>query len=457
MKSLVSCAVVYLGFKSLLNEFFYVDEQTIDHFGIESEFLHPIHTLKDLDELSYHQRLDPKHWVFTCRLEPSDLRGTGAGSYIQWGSLQETRARKQAQRVVKWPDAPALSSSKHWYWPAAPLHPARIALRKGIGRRYAPFLFDDPTLLDQRLYLLFPRPPVSTELLSAYCASTLLPWALEVDADLGLGAGVLTLGANSLRNIPVLDVASVAGTKHEIQILKAACELYEEEPPESSGLVSSPAQRALDIAWLSATGNDPSNAGLIASEVAALAEARLQVARRRKRVQRSLSQQDLELVMEPLIARLERWLDARHIPEDFFGPEVDVRLVELPSGELEVQFDTMLGQCVLRVTTSIGGQVLLEDSTSVQQAELILRCLQLGRRRFRVPLDQAKCEEALHQLAILVDEFENELGQTLGSASIGARHEDTVREMLLERCHVPIKELRAPFGTMSYATEFPAI
>lgn len=450
MRTLSDVATVYLGFKSLLNDFFYVDEATVTHFGIEDEFLEPIFKLKDLDELSYRQITEATRWVFRCQLEGADLRGTGASRYIQWGAQQETRLRKQAKGVVKWPEAPALRHSRHWYWPAAPLHPVRIAIRKAIDQRYAPFLFDEPTVLDQRLYLLIPVPPISVELLAAYCASSLLPWALEVDADLALGAGALTLGAKNLRKLPVLDIVSVVGTHREGQILEAANGLYQEIPPEASTLASTAAQRTLDEAWLKATNNDPAHAEAMVNEVSSLAERRQRVASRRRRVRRELSQADIERVAEPLAERLERWLGARQIPEDFFDPESSLQSITFPNTDLEVQLEMMLGNCDLRVIASNSGQVLLEENTIAPRAELILRCLQLGRRTFRLPTDAGECYLALDQLDAFVDSFEDQIRQTVSAAPIGPRHEELIHRVLFARHRIPISELRRPADTGTY-------
>jgi hypothetical protein len=126
-------AEVRLGFKSFLNDFFYVDQEKVERFGIEGAHLSALLRLDDLDRGAYEQSVEPRLWLFSCRLEPQDLRGTGAGRYVDWGRRQRTRPRKQTSHSVAWPKAPALQGQRHWYWPAAPTHRTTIALRKGIN------------------------------------------------------------------------------------------------------------------------------------------------------------------------------------------------------------------------------------------------------------------------------------------------------------------------------------
>jgi hypothetical protein len=88
--SLEGIATVSLGFKSLQNGFFYVSKATIDTYGIEKRFLVPILRLRrDLDSTSYQQKAKNKLWLFYCREQENDLRGTGALRYIEAMSYEE--------------------------------------------------------------------------------------------------------------------------------------------------------------------------------------------------------------------------------------------------------------------------------------------------------------------------------------------------------------------------------
>lgn len=432
---------VNLGFKSFLNDFFYVDQDTIKKFNIEKEFLIPLFKLGDLNQDAYFQKPRPKRWLFCCSLAPADLKGTGAGQYIEWGSQQETRVRKQTKGAVKWPLAPALQHNKHWYWPAAPLHPTRLAIRKGVGTRYAPFIFAKPQVLDQRLYLLFPKVGVQSEIVQAYIASSFFPLSIETNADMGPGAGVLTLSTDSLRSLPVLDLRALSKSPKKQLIVEAANRLFQTAPVDADGYPDSPLIRELDEALLEASGASSSRAQELERQVAALATGRITKSRLRTTVRTAARAADVERVARVIVDRLYRWLRARRFPEDYFKSEsIDVNL---PDGPLRIETNRMLGTCEVEV--SRGGKVFLSDTFGIGVAELLLRCVQLGRRSFVIPKDESEALNLLKEMDIYLEEFEGQLNSAVAQTGLGYRHEDTVRQIAMAEVNVPLGDLRTPF------------
>src|SRR5437660_837269 len=88
-------ATVSLGYKSLQNNFFYVNKATVDTYGIEKKYLIPILMLRDLDPSSFEQSPTPSLWLFACRDKRSDIRGTGAFRYIEAMADRSATAKKQ--------------------------------------------------------------------------------------------------------------------------------------------------------------------------------------------------------------------------------------------------------------------------------------------------------------------------------------------------------------------------
>ena len=94
-------AEVRRGFTTGANEFFYLDDQKIQAWRIEEEFLKPvIFSLRELvcieDNLD---RIQKK--IFLCHKEKSDLIGTNALKYIEWGESQafNRRASYRSRRL----------------------------------------------------------------------------------------------------------------------------------------------------------------------------------------------------------------------------------------------------------------------------------------------------------------------------------------------------------------------
>ena len=84
-----------LGYKSLQNAFFYVNQATIDTYGIEPKYLTPILMLRDIDVTSFYQKASPTLWLFNCKDKKSDLRGTGAIRYIEAMASRSATEKKQ--------------------------------------------------------------------------------------------------------------------------------------------------------------------------------------------------------------------------------------------------------------------------------------------------------------------------------------------------------------------------
>ena len=107
-------ADVRRGFTTGANEFFYLDDERIQEWGIEAEFLKPV--IKSPRECK-SIRVDPNQLqfkLFMCHADKAALVGTAALDYIEWGESQEFHQRPSCRGRVHWWDLgkreiPALS------------------------------------------------------------------------------------------------------------------------------------------------------------------------------------------------------------------------------------------------------------------------------------------------------------------------------------------------------------
>ena len=72
---LSTIAKVSLGYKSLQNTFFYLNQATIDTFAVEQKYLTPVLMMRDLNGRAYQQSPQPSLWLFNCKEKKADLRG----------------------------------------------------------------------------------------------------------------------------------------------------------------------------------------------------------------------------------------------------------------------------------------------------------------------------------------------------------------------------------------------
>src|SRR3989304_4731798 len=104
-------AEVRFGIKTGINEFFYLDEEKVKHWGIEEEFLAPvIKSPKEAKRILLKSK-DVECKVFLCHETKADLRKQkkfGALKYIEWGEKQKTKDG------TAWPDVETVSGRKLW-------------------------------------------------------------------------------------------------------------------------------------------------------------------------------------------------------------------------------------------------------------------------------------------------------------------------------------------------------
>ena len=97
-------AEVRRGFTTGANEFFYLDANRIQEWGVESEFLKPVikspreckNILVDPNQLQFK--------LFMCRADKSALAGTAALKYIEWGESQGFHQRPSCKSRARWWD-----------------------------------------------------------------------------------------------------------------------------------------------------------------------------------------------------------------------------------------------------------------------------------------------------------------------------------------------------------------
>ncbi|MEV5303755.1 hypothetical protein [Streptomyces diastaticus] len=426
-----------------MNDFYYLDAETVDVWGIEPRFLRPVLMLSDLDAKAYVQSGSGRYQLFYCKAEPHDLRGTGAGRYINWASRQETGTKKQSAGPTTWEDALSKQGGKYWWWPKAALKPTRIALRKAVDVLYAPFIFEEPTLVDQRLYTVTARAGIDEDLVKAYLCSSLFPLSLEVNADLGLGAGALTLNVRSITGLPAPDLKK-ASEEDLAEVRRALKAVLAQGTISALSFEKSREIRRLDTALLDVLGIS-ADAQDLGREVSRLANSRKTLASKRKSLQAAAADLDIGSVAESLYERLNSWLSGRQFPEDYQESSTRVPFV-FPASALSVQAMSIMGQCDISVSQSEGKRsVLYSESVDASFAEVILRSLQMGRRNFEVANAPDDCMRALDELGRFLDEIEERLSSGMAEMGIGPRWEGEVRRRVLDRAGLHLSELRRPF------------
>lgn len=247
------------GGTTRINEFFYVDQQTIDGWEIEPEFCWPL--IKSPGETA-SIKIDPDELslkVFVCRESKQQLRDeakVGTLRYIEWGEQQVYTRGVQAG--MKWPDGPWVKGRlPGWYaLPPSETQFSQVFFPAAYGDRHLHKLSAQPLVADKRLYFLSPAEGIPHELLAAVMNSSLTAFFTELAGRVTMGDGALELTVeDATQYLLVPDVRHFGQSEREsileafsLLLARPICSVFQE--------VEMPDRQALDAAVLTAVDLD---------------------------------------------------------------------------------------------------------------------------------------------------------------------------------------------------------
>ena len=249
-------AEVRRGLTTGANEFFYLDDQKIQEWGIEEEFLKPV--IKSPRECK-SILVDPnqsKFKLFMCGADKADLVGTAALEYIEWGESEEFDQRPSCQGRARW-------------WSSL-VESGNSIFVKEANDTSAVFYNPDNYIVDCRLYYANLSDDIFLFLNSAIGAMF-----FEIYNRVNLGEGARSMMVSDYEQVPI--IANLGSNQKT-----AALESISPLPPRK--LVNSQTEWAtLDAITFDALNLTPRERDGVYEAVIHLVEARLQKASSLKR------------------------------------------------------------------------------------------------------------------------------------------------------------------------------
>jgi len=183
-------AKIQRGFTTGANEFFYLTEQELNRWNIEVEFVKPI--IKSPREFN-SLIIDPselKTKIFLCDRGKSELTGTNALKYIEWGESRGYDKRPSCRTRARWYSIGALT-------------PEYIT-RSTFNTNFSIFYNKYRNIIDKVMYGISPLKAENKENLGLMLNSTVFALFLNIFGQIGLGEGALFISVENFSNIPVL-------------------------------------------------------------------------------------------------------------------------------------------------------------------------------------------------------------------------------------------------------------
>ena len=183
-------ATIKRGITTGANKFFYLDQEAIEEWGIEGEFLLPVMTspgesgsiVVDVGQLPCK--------IFMCHEQKEDLAGTAALEYVKWGESVGFHLR------------PSTSSRKPWYGLGRDL-----SSKLGFGCRADTTSFTmlalEGLIFDKAFYRIDSK-TVSLVKLCTALNSTLIQLMMNVEGRANLGGGLLEIEVYETKNLGLI-------------------------------------------------------------------------------------------------------------------------------------------------------------------------------------------------------------------------------------------------------------
>lgn len=432
--TLQSIANVSLGYKSLQNNFFYVNQATASTYGIETKFLIPILMLKDLDAEGYKQDPTPSLWLFACREKRGDLRGTGAWRYIEAMADRPAVEKKQSGKNLTIREALEAQSGNLWYSPKAKPAFHHVWIRKALNTVYAPFLFDKAALVDQRLNSISPVEGIEWKELAAVLTSSLFAYSLEINGAASMGAGALEAPTTKLRDYPVLDITQLQPTTRKNLVSLAENVWTKETPVDWASDDWQPGKRlrALDEWILQAAGKSVT-ADQMYADIRATCQSRIAVAEDKRKKSKKQESDSVGNVAGSIVRSIEPNLKTKNFPDDFAkGVKLDLPLVFDRGSLKEITISKLFDSYDIEIRAK-GGYIVYSATHPRAVAETIVRAILLGRSIFSVSTDPKAMDEALDAFLAWVSQAEKDIETAIQESAFGTGYEDALKKEIYSR------------------------
>ena len=432
--SLSTLADVKLGFKSLQNEFYYVNQFTIDIYGIEERFLTPILMRKALDVHVYMQSPKPEKWLFTCRDRKDDLRGTGALKYIEAMADRSATQKKQSGRRRTIREVLEAQGGGIWYAPKASPNEHRIWVRKAIDGIFAPYLFLNTALVDQRCNSISPVEDIDWDELAAVLTSTLFAYSVEINGSASMGAGALEAPTRKLRGYPVADIRALSRRDRQTLVSLADVVWTRESPVNWSVEGNSPgnALQALDD-WLLKKCKCNVSIKTLYEDLQTVCLSRISVAKDKVKKTKKRKVDSIGSVAEAIVKAISPKLRTRNFPENFVNDaHLDMHFNIDRRSISRITMFQLFDRYEITILTK-NGQAVYEGDLVQPVAEGIIRSLLWGRSTFSVSADRNVMSDAVSGFITWVADIGNEIDRMIAESALGTGYEEVLKVEVFAR------------------------
>ena len=396
-------AEICRGFTTGINEFFYLKDDEIKHWGIEEEFLKPV--LKSPKEFE-GILIDPAKLttkVFLCKKTKEDLRREGktrALKYIEWGEKQKTKDG------VPWPDVPTVRNRKPGWWALPEADLVQIFWTKSYDVKHLQRFSPDRLLADQRLYQVIQKNKVDTKALAGLMNCSLFSLSIELGGRVNLGDGALDTTVEETQDYLIIPDVTQLTNKQAKEIIQAFNTLITRSIKAIFEEIKMPDRQRMDSLVLKALGLDPKKYlkplynGLCELVGERLSLPKMRTVKKKKRIEHDLGKLKEEVTEDVLSSGVKRFPDA------FAQAGSKTKWEEIGIGAEKIKLGER-GIGVQEICDAEGNHLM--EVRSIEKAKYIVYAKQKDEQIVKVPDSPIVIKKAVKDYEIYARQIKEEL------------------------------------------------
>jgi len=423
-------ADIRFGIKTGVNEFFYLTEDKIRHWGIEKEFLVPIVTSpKEVEGLLIEPK-KVKYKAFLCRKDKGELQKKGkinALKYIEWGEKQLTTTG------ILWHNVPSVKHRKLW-WDLGDREPGNFMINRFISERFFIPINPEGTFLGDVVFEGVFKDNRYKQIGSILANCTITALSAELVGRLNLGEGLLTTYGPEIEEFQIPKPSFFVAKPIEAKLIQTFDELSKRPVKPIFEEIKMKDRQKLDRLILKALGLDPKQyLKPIYNGLTELVRERIELANMRKKVKQLKSQRDIEKLEKQVI---EEALPqgARKFPEEFLDLSLkakDFQDIPVPGEPLR------LGMYFLGTQEVITEAGFTYQAKTPEEAKYLIYAQQPDSFIVRIPKDTAAMTKAVNDYERYLRELKGKLFQAFLNATFNHKLADTLAQRVFTELSLP--------------------
>jgi type I restriction-modification system DNA methylase subunit len=423
------------GFTTGINEFFYLDKETINHWGIEKQFLVPVlKSPKEFDSILIDsKKLDNK--VFICPKSKEDLKKAGyfgALKYINWGEKQQTKGRQKTEAGVPWPKTPSVVNKPLWY-NLGEIQAADFLCNRFFDLRFFFGYNPKKVIDDQTFYGAIIHNVNDVKIQSALVNTTINYLFVELLGRVSLGEGVLQYAVYEMEDLLTINPSTCNENDRE-KIINAFNKIAERSVKPIFEEVKMKDRQKLDSLVLEAMGLDPEKyLQPIYDGLTELVRERIELAAMRKQKSKSKVIKDIAKLTEQVRDELVN-SGIKKFPDDFLSTKLkpqDCTNVSVPDVPLRLGHYFMGQQ-------DVTGEGFNYTARSLEAAKYIIYAHKPGEYIVCLPNDDIIVTKAVVEYECYLKELFKKLNTEILNRTFDHKQAESISKRIFEELGLPL-------------------